>query len=128
MTKKVQKKWKYKFLTEEQFEEYKEMSKDEIIENLKTRLTYLDNGKREKKFSEELKNLRSQIKEHRDNWEGNDQIEDLQDEIKSLKEKRDREIEDVIEDKIALEGGYKDTIKSAEEHRDALLYALRFHN
>ena len=128
MAKKKEKKWKYKFLTEEQFEEYKEYSKDQIIDELKTRLSYLDDNKNKKKFSEELKSLRGEIKEHRANWEGNDEIEDLQEQIKDLKNKRDAEIEETLEDKTALEGGYQDAIKSAEEHRDALLYALRFHN
>ena len=122
------KKWKYKFLTEEKFQEYQNYTKDQIIEELKVRVAYIDENKTQKKHSESLKEIRSEISEHRKNWEDSDEIEHLQAEIKAIKEKRDAIIEELLEDKKALEGGFNDAIKSGQEHRDALLHALRFHN
>jgi len=119
--------WPWKFLTKDQMDIYKSMSKTEVVETLKVKADYLDQMKKDKKGSQSLKDFRQEINEFRKSYDGNKDIEDIQAELKAAKEKRDSDIDELIESKKALEGGFSDHIKGAEEHRDALIKVMRHH-
>lgn len=126
-------KWKYKHLTEEQFEEYQNYNKDELIASLKAKVAYRDDLIAKKKGSDALKDIRSDINDFRKKWKAEnpelvEEIERLKECIKGIESERDAKIEDAIEEKKDLEGGFSDSIKGSEEHIDALLHVLRFHD
>lgn len=128
MAKQKKEKWRYKHLSEDKFNEYLRLTKDQVIETLKTQCTFLDEKKLKKKKSSSLKTLAAEIKEYKQNYKKNDQIAEAKAEYDKLVAERDKEIYDEIEDRKALLGAMQDDIKGAEEHRDALLHILRLKN
>lgn len=127
MAKAKKKKWKYKFLTEDKFEEYKALSKDGVIEALKKQAAYADEKEKAKRASSAIKTLAEEIKEYRDNYRDKDAIDEAKEKLDELKKKRDLEIISELDDKKHLEGAMSDEIKGAKEHVKALLFILRFH-
>ena len=106
-------KWKYKHLSEEKFEEYREMSKDGLIEAIKHQSSYLEESVKEKKGSALLKELRKEIADYRKIWadqhpEEAGEIESLQASLKEAKDDRDAKIEEDLNEKKDLEGSFND--------------------
>lgn len=128
------KKFPYKFVTPGQLEDYRDMGKEELVENLLEKNQHLKTSKASKKGSDYLKELAKDISEFRkensvkmpndDGTTVNSVIEQLTEELKELKEIRDTKIADAIEEKKELEGGMNDAIKASQEHIDLILSLL----
>lgn len=128
--KKKQPKWKYKYVSEEKFEEYQNMSEDELVQTLKEQSAYHKKCVREKAGSDLLKELKSEIAEFRKLWaeknpDSMEEIFQLKEQIKEIEEKRDSDIADDLEEKKDLEGGFNDAIKGAQEHVNVIVEVLR---
>lgn len=117
-------KYPYKFLPQVTFEEYKALGKMALIEEIKSQHGNWEVSVKMKKESLELKSIKTEIKEFKDGHEP-EGLKELMDEIKALREKRDEEIEDLLEDKKALEGGFNDAINARKEAVEVLLTLLR---
>lgn len=123
-------KWKYKYVSEEKFQEYENMSEEELVDSLKKQSAYHKQCIREKKGSETLKELRAEINEYKKKWadsnpEAMADIEGLKEQIKEIEAKRDEKIADDLEEKKDLEGGFRDAINGAQEHINVMVDLLR---
>lgn len=130
MGKKKAPKWHYKYVTPEKFNEYEEMSEEELIETLKNQSAYHQECVNEKKFSDLFKELKSEINEYKKKWEEEnpskvEEIASLRDQIKAIQEERDEKIESDIEEKKELEAGFRDAINGAQEHINVIVDLLR---
>ena len=122
---------KLKFVSPEKFEEYKSMTKEELVETLKDQHAHLEVVEAKKSSSEYLKEIRSEINEFRKDWgkrypEKLDEIARLKEEIKAIEAERDADIENDLEEKKELEASLNENIRGAKEHITALVYCLRF--
>ena len=127
-----EKKWKYKFLSEEKFAEYQDMDEDTLVNTIKEQASYLDQCKKAKASSDYLKDIKKDIADFRKDWQKTnpekvEEIEQLKAQIKDIQDERDKAIQDALDEKKDLEGGLNDAIKGANEHIEALLFCLRFH-
>jgi hypothetical protein len=123
---------KLKFVSEERFEVYQKMSEDELVESLKIQHAFLEEREKEKKESGILKECRSEINEFRKIWakknpEEVEEMERLKEQIDAIKEVRDKDIEDALDEKKDLEAGFNEAINGAKEHVHCLVHCLRFH-
>ena len=121
--------WKYKFLSKEKFEEYSEMGETELVQTIKDQAAHQEMCKTKKSGSDFLKDIKSDISDFRKKWqlENAEEWEILNDDLKALREKRDEGIQEAIDERKEYEGGLNDAIKGSNEHIEALLYCLRFH-
>jgi len=122
---------KNKYVTEDQFNEYTELTEDQVVDKLKVHHSYLEEQELEKKGSELLKEIKGEIKEYRDKWNDENpdivaEMERLQEEIKAIKADRDTKIESDIEEQKAATADYNDKINGAKAHIRALVFCLRF--
>jgi len=123
---------KLKLVSEAKFEEYKNMSKEELVEALKAQHAYLEIEEKKKKGSDLLKEYRSEINEYRKRWAKQNpdkvsEIERLKEEIKAIQEERDDKIAQDLEEKKDIESGFREVIAGAREHIDCMVFCLRFH-
>lgn len=123
---------KLKHVSEEKFEEYQNMSEEELVESLKSQHAYLEECEKKKKDSDLLKEYRSEINDFRKKWkkenpEKQEEIDRLKEEIKSIEAERDAKIMTDLDEKKELEGGFRDSIAGAKEHIDCMVFCLRFH-
>ena len=110
---------KRKFVSDEKFAEYKEMSQDQLVEALKIQHAYLEEHESKKKHSDLLKEFRSEINEYRKLWaeqnpEKVEEIESLKQQIKDIQDERDEKIITDLDEKKQLEGGFRDVINGAK--------------
>lgn len=123
---------KLKFVTKEDFEKFSNMEEEELVTVLKEKHAFMETKMAEKKSSEILKEIRSEIAEYRKNWakkypEKQEEILEATEHLKQLKESRDLKIHEGLEEKKDLEGGYNDHINACKEYVDVLVFCLRFH-
>lgn len=129
--KKVKQPWeKLKHVSETKYFEYKEMSEDELVATLKSQRAYQIELMEKKSKSGTLKEIRSELNEYKKNWADNnpeliEEIEQCKDRIKEIQAERDGNIEDDLEEKKAMEGGFSDSLAGSKEHIDVLLDFLR---
>jgi len=124
---------KFKFIEMDKYQEYDDLSEDELIETLKKQQDEYRRVFLEKKNSEYLKEMKKEISEYRKGWaKENPQLveekEQLQDQIKTINNERDAQIESDLEEKAALEGGMNDSINGAKEHILCITEILRKHS
>ena len=124
--------FKTKHVSDEKFEEYSNMSEDELVAMLKVQDAFLETQVDKKKKSEILKETRAEINEYRKIWgkenpQALETIATLKEEIKDIEAGRDAKIEQDLEDKKEMEAGFNELIAGAKEHVGALVYCLRFH-
>ena len=115
MAKKKKKKWPYKYVRPEQVEDLNKESNDELLLKAHKQQKEVAAYEKQKKDDTTLKDLRAQIKEHKEGHEHRARISELLEEKKMLEAEINEEIIEVIEDKKALEGGHRDSIKSSKE-------------
>lgn len=124
-----EKKWKYKHLTQDKFDEYQNMSEADLIETIKAQASYQDQCLKAKAGSEILKDVKKDVADYRKKWmkENAQEWEDAQAAIDELKKKRDEAIEEALQEMKDVAGALNDAIAGANEHIEALLFCLRFH-
>ena len=117
---------KLKFVPEELYERYTEMTQEELITELKIRSANLKRFIKEKKESEYLKELNKEIAEYRKDWKENNPqlVEDYEATKEAMVSARDAKIMGDIKEKKDLEGGFNDAIKGAKEYVDVLVDCL----
>jgi gas vesicle protein len=121
---------KLKYVSEHKYKEYEAMDKDQLVAALKVQRAHQLELKKEKAQSGTLKEIRAELKEYRDKWADENpqlvgEIEDCKERIKEIQKERDEEIEQYLEEKKDLEGGFNDSIKGAQEHINVQLDFLR---
>lgn len=124
MAKAKKKKWKYKYLRPEQVDELMNEKTEDLLLKAHKQQTAINVLEKQKKDDEQLKQLRADIKLHKDNHENRAKIKELNEEKKLLESEINEEIEDTILDKKALEGGHKDSINSSKEMLKAITSIL----
>jgi hypothetical protein len=124
--------FKNKHVSDDKFEEYRNMTEEELVTRLKSQHAYLEEVEHKKKSSDLLKEMRSEINEYRKTWAKQNpeqvaEIERLKEEIKSIENERDAKIDQDLEEKKDLEASFRESIAGAKEHISALVFCLRFH-
>lgn len=117
------KKFPYKFLTPNQLDEYKKLSKADVVDALSRKNGDLQTSVKAKKDSDYLKELTKEISEFRKE-NSSDELLQLEQELKGLKEDRDEKISDAIDEQKDLNGGFNDAINASKEHIGVLLSLL----
>lgn len=107
-------KFPYKVLRPEQVEELNSKQNEELMSDYLAQVKHVQVIKKMKKEDSKLQELKKTIKEHRDSSQ---ELKDAKEEVKTVRESVDSEIEDEINDKKALEGGYRD---QAKEHIETM--------
>lgn len=117
------KKWPYKFISQGQMEEYKKLTKLELVEVLTEKNGHLKLAEKAKKGNDYLKEMVAEIREFREQNIPDGLIE-LKEEIKAMEEKRDEKITDSLDEKKEILGGFNDAINANKEHVSVLLSLL----
>ncbi len=117
------KKWPYKFISPDQMEGYKKMTKAQLVDALVEKNSHLKISEKTKKDSEYLKEINKEISDFR---KENSSVElvNCEGELKGLKELRDEKISDSIDEAKDLAGGFNDAINASKEHISTLLSLL----
>lgn len=121
---------KLKYVSEHKYKEYEQMSKDDLVAALQAQRAHQLDLKRQRAQSEILKELKSELKEYKEKWEAEnpglvEEILSCRERIKEINSKRDEKIEEYLEEKKDLEGGFRDSIAGAQEHINVQLDFLR---
>ena len=117
------KKYQYKFVRPDELAAYKEMSKEDVLAELLRKNARLLEVEAEKKSSVLQKELAAEIAQFRKN-ETSNEIEQLQEELKALKEKRDEPIAEDAETLKDIKAGFRDAIAAQKEYVKVLLSIL----
>lgn len=126
MAKKRKKKWPYKYVRPDQYDEMSRMSNEELVDLALRKDTNAKAEAKNKKNSEAIKSLAKDINAHRKHHEEtSDKFEEAKEAFEEQKAIRDSDINDLIEDKKALEKGYSDTIKQFKEECGVALKILK---
>lgn len=115
---------KYKQLTEDRIRELRGMTEKDLHSAFIKAKKNEKAAKKIKKDDEDLNQLTSKIKTHRDENMPK-KVKELQDEIKDIKDSVDEEIKDELEDKKALSKGHSNGIKGFVEEQDIILEIIR---
>jgi hypothetical protein len=110
-------KFMYKILRPEQVRELQSKPTEELLKDYLDQSRKVQIVKRQKKEDEKLKGMRDRIKKHRDS---STELQEAKQNVKDVRESVDEDIMDDIEDKKALEGGYRDEIKGFNEMAHAI--------
>ena len=107
----------YKFLRPEQVTDLRGKTSEDLLKEFLSQLKHVQAIKKMRKEDGTLKDLKKLIKEHRENSQ---ELKDAKEEVKRVREEIDSEIEEELEDKKALEGGYRDQMKEHQEMMHAI--------
>lgn len=110
-------KFPYKIIRPEHVDELRTKTTDELLKEYLSQNKKIQIVSKQKKDDSKLKEIKSRIKEHRNN---STELQDAKESLKELKQEVDEEIRDDLEDKKALEGGYRDEIRGFKETIDAI--------
>lgn len=120
MARKKKEKFPYKFLRPDQLEELQRMSNEELIKEHLRENKNLKALKKQKKDDHQIADLAKQIKKHREEHESQEEVKEMQIEIKEIKKTIDLEIADLLSDKKDLTKGWNDSIKAHQERADVI--------
>ena len=108
---KKKKKWPYKYVSANTFEELNKLPKEELVKRVLRYDTNVKAEKKNRKNSEALKELRADISKHRKYYEESDEeFGKAKDKFDAEKERRDGKISEELESKAALEKGFNGSI------------------
>jgi hypothetical protein len=105
-------KFPYKIIRPEHVDELRTKSTDELLKEYLAQNKKIQIVNKQKKDDSKLKEIKDRIKEHRGN---STELQEAKESLSELRETVDEEIRDDLEDKKALEGGYRDEIRGFKE-------------
>lgn len=110
-------KFMYKIIRPEQVDELKAKSTEELLKDYLEQNKKVQIVKKQKKDDEKLKGMRDRIKKHRD---ASVELKEAKENSKDVSDEVNEEIIEDVEDKKALDGGYRDEIKGFNEMAHAI--------
>jgi len=110
-------KFMYKIIRPEQVDELKAKSTEELLKDYLEQNKKVQIVKKQKKDDEKLKGMRDRIKKHRD---ASVELKEAKENSKDVSDVVNEEIIEDVEDKKALDGGYRDEIKGFNEMAHAI--------
>ena len=105
-------KFPYKFIRPDQLDELKRKTDENLLKDhlFESRAILIVN--KQKKDDATLKDLKDQVKKHRD---ADEDLKKAKEQVKQAREACDEEIKETIEDKKALESGYREQAGTHKE-------------
>lgn len=117
MAKQKKEKWLYKLLRPEEVDALRAKPTEELLKEHLAQTKMVQAVAKLKKDDSQLNEIKKRVKDHR---EASDDLKKAKEAIKEVREAVDSEIEEDIEDKKALEGGYRDQQKGHKETLHAI--------
>lgn len=106
---------KLKYLRPEQVEELRKMTTDELLLKSHKQQKAVEGQIKAKKEHAGLESLKAQIKDHKERSDDMEKVKKLRSEANELAKEVLAEIEETVENKKALEGGFRDDINREKE-------------